>query len=119
MFCRDEDLLARGLELNDNMQTVLAEHDAIASGSPLPSQIMNLSPQPAETRGPNTKEKEVKKENDLSPRDSVTSPSAPPVTIKRNLYDDEEEEEDDFAQLARRSMFFYNLVILFFSFLVW
>ncbi|OWM81654.1 hypothetical protein CDL15_Pgr007692 [Punica granatum] len=97
----DEELLARGLELNDSMQHLLAKHDAIASGSPLPSQIMNLSPQPAETRGFNPKEKEVKKENGPSPTGSATSASAPPVTIKKSIYD-EEEEEDDFAQLARR-----------------
>ncbi|KAK4794599.1 hypothetical protein SAY86_012593 [Trapa natans] len=98
----DEELLVRGLELNDNMQTVLAKHDAIASGSPLPTQITNHSPQLAERLGPNTKEKELKKENDISPRDNVSSPSAPPFTIKRNFYDEEDEEEDDFAQLARR-----------------
>ncbi|KAK4752884.1 hypothetical protein SAY87_021682 [Trapa incisa] len=99
----DEELLARGLELNDNTQTVLVKHDAIASGSPLPSQIMDHSSQPTERRGSNTEEKKLKKENGISPRDNVASPSVPPVTIKRNFYnEEEEEEEDDFAQLARR-----------------
>lgn len=106
MFCSDEELLAQGLELNDNMQTVLAKHDAIASGSPLPSQITSLSSQPTEARGPDNKEKEVTKENGLFSKGSVARPSAPPVTIKKNIYDEEEEEEDDFAQLARRSVFF-------------
>ncbi|CAK9220010.1 unnamed protein product [Sphagnum troendelagicum] len=32
----DEELLGRGLSLNDDLQRVLAKHDAIASGSPLP-----------------------------------------------------------------------------------
>jgi len=33
---RDEELLGQGLSLNDDLQRVLAKHDAIASGSPLP-----------------------------------------------------------------------------------
>ncbi|KAH9549356.1 hypothetical protein CY35_10G014500 [Sphagnum magellanicum] len=32
----DEELLGKGLQLNDDLQRVLAKHDAIASGSPLP-----------------------------------------------------------------------------------
>ncbi len=32
----DEELLNKGLQLNDDLQHVLAKHDAIASGSPLP-----------------------------------------------------------------------------------
>ncbi|CAA3028442.1 Reticulon-like protein B3 [Olea europaea subsp. europaea] len=34
----DEELLGQGLELNDSLQSVLAKHDKIASGSPLPPQ---------------------------------------------------------------------------------
>lgn len=33
---RDEELLRQGLSLNDDLQRILAKHDAIASGSPLP-----------------------------------------------------------------------------------
>jgi hypothetical protein len=36
---RDEELLCQGLSLNDDLQHVLAKHDAIASGSPLPKDI--------------------------------------------------------------------------------
>ncbi len=32
----DEELLGKGLQLNDDLQRVLAKHDAISSGSPLP-----------------------------------------------------------------------------------
>ncbi|KAE8694913.1 hypothetical protein F3Y22_tig00110763pilonHSYRG00005 [Hibiscus syriacus] len=35
----DEKLLARGLELNDGLQSLLAKHDAICSGSPLTIQV--------------------------------------------------------------------------------
>ncbi|WOK97929.1 TOM1-like protein 2 [Canna indica] len=41
---RDEELLGRGLELNDNLQSLLAKHDAIASGSPLPADVSEAIP---------------------------------------------------------------------------
>lgn len=36
---RDEELLCQVLSLNDDLQHVLAKHDAIASGSPLPKAV--------------------------------------------------------------------------------
>jgi hypothetical protein len=35
----DEDLLQQNLVLDDDLQSVLAKHDAIASGSPLPNNL--------------------------------------------------------------------------------
>ncbi|PKA67240.1 hypothetical protein AXF42_Ash004732 [Apostasia shenzhenica] len=74
----DEDLLGQGLELNDSLQSLLAQHDAIASGSPLP---------------------------DPEAFDSVPRPGTPvePATTVTLQFEDEEEEDDEFAQLARRN----------------
>lgn len=107
LFDSDEDLLGRGLELNDSLQTLLAKHDAIASGSPLPIQGSgsplpiqgtNLCPKPTEVSSSSLKSTEV---GDSSPRPNGTPP-APVATVTKGLIDEEEEEEDDFAQLARR-----------------
>lgn len=97
---RDEELLAKGLELNDSLQSLLAKHDAIAAGSPLPAQLTNSSPQRTETSTSSIRQSEVK---DSSPRPNV-SPSAPVTTLTRSQIYEEEEEEDEFAQLARRSL---------------
>ncbi|KAI4331652.1 hypothetical protein MLD38_029817 [Melastoma candidum] len=91
----NEALLAQGLELNDALQSVLARHDAIASGSPQPIEAPNLDPQQSETYGP-----VLNQGYTGSPTASVI-PSAPPSTLGKN-FADEEEEEDEFAQLARR-----------------
>ncbi|KAL5709834.1 hypothetical protein ACHQM5_020473 [Ranunculus cassubicifolius] len=81
----NEELLARGLELNDCLQSLLVKHDAIASGSPLPSQVRDpIPPSSSEAR------------DELSP----TSPF--PIAVSQQLEDEEEDEDDDFAQLARR-----------------
>ncbi|KAF5747662.1 TOM1-like protein 2 [Tripterygium wilfordii] len=94
----DEELLCRGLELNDSMQILLAKHDAIASGSPMPSQVTNLRPQQTEVCESSVKHTEP---SDSSPRSNAyTSP--PAANMPRGQFDEDEEEEDDFAQLARR-----------------
>ncbi|KAG5550715.1 hypothetical protein RHGRI_015615 [Rhododendron griersonianum] len=59
----DEELLRQGLELNDRLQSVLAKHDAIASGSSLPTQATNFNPgsavdpslKPADVKEPSRK----------------------------------------------------------------
>lgn len=74
----DEELLGQGLELNDNIQNLLAKLDALASGSPLPAVVSESTPSP---------------KGSIIPKPSAT-----------NRYDDEEDDDDDddFAQLARR-----------------
>ncbi|KAK9289743.1 hypothetical protein L1049_007902 [Liquidambar formosana] len=94
----DEELLGRGLELNDSLQSLLAKHDAIASGSPLPTQVTNSSPQPIELGASTLKPTDV---GASSPRPDA-NPSTPVAALTRGQVEEEEEEEDDFAQLARR-----------------
>lgn len=100
---RDEELLAQGLELNDNLQTLLAKHDAIASGSPLPTEISIPGPSTiaCETSGSNLGPSTVVSETS----GSIPGPSTvvSPTTVTRVYYDEEEDEDDEFAQLARRS----------------
>lgn len=95
---RDEELLARGLELNDAVQSLLAKHDAICSGSPLTMQVnTSVSSKPSEAST-------VEKSNEVK-SSSPASNICPPATVaivKRNLIDEDEEEEEDFAQLTRR-----------------
>lgn len=98
---RDEELLGQGLELNDSLQCLLAKHDAIASGSPLPSLVADSSPQPTAS----------------SPKPNVVVSSSPkPNAIQHDLaitrapVDEEDEEEDEFAQLARRLFLTLNFL---------
>lgn len=97
---RDEELLGRGLELHDQMQTLLAKHDAIASGSPMPvQQTASFTLQSTEKHiGP--KESEVKQEQ--TPMPCVSPSTSTTTAISKSFIDEEEEEDDDFAQLARR-----------------
>ncbi|GJS36625.1 TOM1-like protein 6 [Tanacetum coccineum] len=94
----DEELLGQGIELNDNLQTVLAKHDAIASGSPIPLQIISSAAPPSDAHNSPIKPTEEQVEN--SKLSVSASPPVPPPS--RNEPEEEEEEEDDFALLARR-----------------
>ncbi|XP_020575335.1 ADP-ribosylation factor-binding protein GGA3-like [Phalaenopsis equestris] len=71
----NEELLGEALALFENLQTALARHDAIASGSPLPPNIAQ----------------------------SISIPSLPPPSVPAiQHFDDKDEEEDDSSSLARR-----------------
>ncbi|CAH1433453.1 unnamed protein product [Lactuca virosa] len=100
----DEELLGQGIELNDNLQTVLAKHDAIASGSPIPAQVTSSIASPSNTN--NTLEPQIKsieeKENSKSTVSVVAPPPVVAVTPPSGNDGEEEEDEDDFALLARR-----------------
>ncbi|KAL0375415.1 UNVERIFIED_CONTAM: TOM1-like protein 6 [Sesamum radiatum] len=94
----DEEILCQGLELNDNLQSVLAKHDAIASGSPLPREVINVTPAASEKH-----DSTLRTAEDSVPK--ATSNDTPPALVlptHRGDIDEEDEEEDDFAQLARR-----------------
>ncbi len=81
LLFRNEELLKQGLEINDHLQSVLAKHDAIASGAPLPVETPRKDEIPRE---------DPKIKPSAPP---IAPPSAPPV---------EEDEDDEFAQIARR-----------------
>ncbi|CAK9323401.1 unnamed protein product [Citrullus colocynthis] len=99
----DEELLGRGLELNDSLQTLLANHDAIASGSVLPTQSTNLSPQMPESSAATQIANEIRGSSlrDSSPPAIVNNRSST-ASVARSQIVEEDEEEDEFAQLARR-----------------
>ncbi|KAK1265180.1 hypothetical protein QJS04_geneDACA017073 [Acorus gramineus] len=86
----DENLLEQGLSLNDNIQSLLARHDAIASGHPLPTEAAISTPPPQTDK------------SESSPKIN-TSTSSTPVVNGHHVIENEEEEDDDFAQLARRN----------------
>ncbi|CDY54459.1 BnaAnng13250D [Brassica napus] len=88
----DDELLGRGLDLNDSLQILLARHDAIASGSPLPV----LALKPADS---SPKSSEAKESSSIA---GSSSPVPATVSTGKSPVDEEDEEEDEFAQLARR-----------------
>lgn len=105
----DEELLGRGLELNDSIQTLLAKHDAIASGSPLPSQYAS----PSSSFSPTEESRSIP--GDSEPTFKANSPIPVPSAPKGQI-DEEEEEEDEFAELARR-LLLPNKILMKFMFL--
>jgi hypothetical protein len=99
LCCRDEELLGRGLELNDSIQSLLARHDAIASGASFPSQGASSSTISSEGQS-SVNQIEVKSP---SPVESSTPKASPPTAVySEPRGESDEEEEDEFAQLARR-----------------
>lgn len=103
MFChRDEELLGRGLELNDSIQGVLARHDAIASGTVFPIQGASSSSVPTEAQ-PSVDQSNVNSST-LGEASSTLKASSSAVVLSETQIQSDEEEEDEFAQLARRSL---------------
>lgn len=112
--CRDEELLAKGIELNDYIQNELARYDAIATGTPLPPQLTNFKHQSTAVSSP--------KANHVSrPSSTPSALRSASLNVKRmQQYKDEEEEEededeedeDDFVQLARRWWFLTHVSLM-------
>ncbi|KAE9622281.1 hypothetical protein Lal_00036969 [Lupinus albus] len=97
----DEELLGRGLELNDSIQTLLARHDAIATGTPLPVQDASSSTMPIEARS-SVNQTEAKTSSPGEEFTSTPKASPPALVLSETRGGSDEEEEDEFAQLARR-----------------
>ncbi|KAK6943233.1 VHS domain [Dillenia turbinata] len=100
----DEELLGQGLELNDSLQNLLAKHDAMASGSPLPTQPSSSGSCIAEVNESRVKSNEF---SNASPRPN-TNITSPVTAVPKSPLEEEEDEEDDFAQLARSSATLFN-----------
>ncbi|KAG2404549.1 TOM1-like protein [Vigna angularis] len=95
----DEELLGQGLELNDITQSLLARHDAIASGTPFPIQGASSNTVPNEAQC------SLDQSNicSSSPGKSSSSPKATyPGIVFSDTRSQSDDEEDEFAQLLRR-----------------
>ncbi|KAK7374034.1 hypothetical protein VNO80_07457 [Phaseolus coccineus] len=99
-YHRDEELLGRGLELNDSIQGLLARHDAIASGTVFP--IQGASPSTVSTEAQSSVDQS--NINSSSPGEFFSTPKASnsAIVLSETRSRSDEEEEDEFAQLARR-----------------
>ncbi|KOM37416.1 hypothetical protein LR48_Vigan03g079800 [Vigna angularis] len=94
----DEELLGQGLELNDITQSLLARHDAIASGTPFPIQGASSNTVPNEAQC------SLDQSNicSSSPGKSSSSPKATyPGIVFSDTRSQSDDEEDEFAQLLR------------------
>ncbi|XP_058737124.1 TOM1-like protein 6 [Vicia villosa] len=96
----DEELLGRGLELNDNIQSLLARHDAIASGTSYP--IHGASPSSSTPVSPESVNQTEVKSSSASESVSTPKASPPAAVYSETRGESDEEEEDEFAQIARR-----------------
>ncbi|CAJ1809958.1 unnamed protein product [Sphenostylis stenocarpa] len=106
---RDEELLGRGLELNDSIQSLLARHDAIASGTPFPIQGASSSTVSTEVQSSvdqSNRKSSSPRESSSAPKSSSLAPkaSSSAIVFSETRRQSDEEEEDEFAQLARRSL---------------
>lgn len=84
--------------MNDSLQSLLAKHDAIASGSPLPIEPKGSTASPTDEKDFSERPSEIR---DASPKSNATSTTSIAVVTSNHL-EEEEDEDDDFAQLARR-----------------
>lgn len=80
---------------------MLAKHDAIASGSPLPPEVTNVTHGASEKHDSSLGSAEVS----MPSATSNGTPAAPVFPAQSGVIDEEDDEEDDFAQLARRLIY--------------
>ncbi|OVA12673.1 VHS [Macleaya cordata] len=111
----DSELLSHGLLLNDSLNNLLAKHDALASGRPLPVDVRNSSPRLTEVRDESPKPTEVRdlsqtEVRDESPRQTEVRECTPKsnatetalIAAATSTQLEEEEEENDLIQLVQR-----------------
>ncbi|XP_010553136.1 PREDICTED: target of Myb protein 1-like isoform X2 [Tarenaya hassleriana] len=98
----DGEVLARGLELNDSMQGVLARHDAIASSISLPPSLAATSEPKFTITAERTSETSPDAKAGTASAAAIDPESVSSSSSSESEPDEEEEEDDDFAQLAKR-----------------
>lgn len=92
---RDEELLGQALDLNDKLQILLEKHDAIASGSPVPAEVIDLVSDLPSAAAPN-------------PGAQVAPQAAVSTTIVPTNVLNDEDEDDEFSILAGRKSKFQS-----------